>query len=224
LFDSVQMIMWQLLPQGVLVWGLGGSMSNNDKYPFYRLTELGGRVLADSAKAQPYDPDGFLAEFRRLVPAADPIVVDYLTEAIRAFNSGCYKSAAVMLGGSAEKVLLVLHEFFESKIADPSARRKFEKDSQGISVGRKFKALKSRLDLMVSAGKFAGHHELIETIDHAFPATSELIRRCRNDAGHPDIPTQTDPDTVFLNLRVFTEHARRMAGLLDHFSNNPAVW
>lgn len=225
LFDHVQMIMWQLLPQGVLVWGLGGNMSNNDKYPFYRLTEHGQAVVANASKQpQPYDPDGFIKEFVRVVPLADAIILDYLTEAVRAFNAACYKSAAVMLGAASEKAILLLHETFEQRIVDPAEKKKFEKDSSGISVARKFNALKERLDLMVDSKKFKAHHEITETILHALPATSELIRRCRNDAGHPDIPTLTDPDTVFLNLRVFTEHARRIYGLLGHFHTNPAEW
>lgn len=225
LFDQVQMIMWQLLPQGILVWGLGGHKSNNDEYPFYRLTEHGKEIVKDSAaKPQPYDPDGFLKEFKRLVPDADPIVVDYLEEAVRAFNAACYKSAAVMLGAASEKLTLLLHEKFEDKITDPTKKAKFTKDSEGIAVSKKFDALKNRLDLMDGAKRFKDHHELRGTIRHDLPAVSEVIRRCRNDAGHPDIPTQTDPDTVFLNLRVFSEHARKLYELLHYFDTSPADW
>lgn len=225
LFDRVQMIMWQLLPQGILVWGLAGYQSNNDKYPFYRLTEHGKKAVADSASTpQPYDPDGFLKEFKRLVPGADRVVLDYLEEAVRAFNAACYKSAAVMLGGACEKLTLLLHERFEQSIGDATKKAKFAKDSEGISVSKKFDTLKNRLDLMDVSKKFKDHHDLRGTIRHDLPAVSELIRRCRNDAGHPDIPTQTDPDTVFLSLRVFSEHARKVYELLHFFDSNPADW
>lgn len=223
LFDQTQMIMWQLLPQGILVWGLDGDL--NDKYPFYRLTEHGKTVLAEpGAKPQPYDPDGFLKEFKRLVPDADPIVFDYLEEAVRAFNAACYKSAAVMLGAASEKLTLVLHSKLEASITDPTKRAKFAKDSDTISIFKKFDALKDRLDLMDGVKKFKDHHELRGTIRHDLPAVSELIRRCRNDAGHPDIPTATDPDTVFLSLRVFTEHTRKVHELIGYFDSNPADW
>lgn len=228
LFDHVQMIMWQLLPQGILVWGLADhnyGMPQNDKYPFYRLTEYGKKSVIDSgSKSQPYDPDGFLTEFKRLVPEAHPIVLEYLEEAVRAFNAACYKSAAVMLGAASEKMTLTLCDAFEQSITDTTKRTKFAKDSDGISVSRKFDALKERLDLMVGAKKFKDHHDLRGTIRHDLPSVSELIRRCRNDAGHPDIPAQTDPDTVFLTLRVFAEHARRLYELLRYFDSNPADW
>jgi len=225
IIDQVQMVLWQLLPQGILVWGLGGSMSRNDAYPFFRLTDHGKKVVADKAgEPQPYDPDGFLREFSRLVPEADPVALDYLTEAIRAFNSACHKSAAVMLGAASEKLILLLCDAFESEIADPAERKKWETETMnGVSISRKFNALKRRLDLMVGAKKIADH-ELRDTIQHALPTVSEFLRRCRNDAGHPNIPTQTDPDTVFLNLRVFTEYARRIYGLIEYFRANPAEW
>ena len=175
-------------------------------------------------KGLPYDPDGFLAEFKRLVPEADSIVVEYLEEAVRAFNAACYKSAAVMLGAASEKMTLTLYDKFEQSITDTSKRTKFAKDSDVISASRKFDALKERLDLMDRAKKFKDHHELRGTIRHDLPSVSELVRRCRNDAGHPDIPTQTDPDTVFLTLRVFAEHARKVYALLRYFDTNAADW
>ena len=60
LFDHVQTVMWQLLPQSILVWGLTDhsyGMPKNDSYPFYRLTEYGKKGVIDSgSKPQPYDP------------------------------------------------------------------------------------------------------------------------------------------------------------------------
>jgi hypothetical protein len=67
--DHVQQVMWQLLAQGVLVWGLGAE--SNNAYPFYRLTAYGKTVVKDGVP-QPYDPDGFVAEYDRLVAGGDP--------------------------------------------------------------------------------------------------------------------------------------------------------
>ncbi len=217
--DHVQQVMWQLLAQGVLVWGLGAELNNN--YPFYRLTDYGRSVVKDDA-AQPYDPDGFIAEFDRVVGGGDAVMRDYLVEAVRAFNANCFKSAAVMLGAASERAILQLHSTFEAAIKDPTKRAKFEKDSTGIAITRKYSTLKDRLDLMVAAKKLS--HELTETVGNELPSAFHFIRRCRNDAGHPEIPTQTEPDTVFLNIRVFTEYARRVAALTQFFGKQEADW
>ena len=218
LFMHVQQVMWQLLAQGILVWG---SDTSNAKYPFYRLTKY-GRTVVHEVRPQPYDPDGFLQDFDRTVPNADTVVRDYLEEAVRCFNASCPKGAAVLVGAASEKLVLLLHEKFNASISDPKKKQSYEKDSGGISIHRKYAALKKRLDLMVTAKELPNEHR--ETIASELPAAFELIRRSRNSAGHPEVPGRTDPDTVFLNLRVFTEYANRTAKLIDYFDTNPADW
>jgi hypothetical protein len=217
--DYVQQVMWQLLAQGVLVWGLGAE--SNNAYPFYRLTEY-GRSVVEGGPPQPYDPDGFIAEFDRVVANGDAVLRDYLVEAVRAFNANCFKSAAVMLGAASERAVLQLHASFDAAIQDATKRAKFQKDSAGITISKKYVTLKDRLDLMVTGKKLP--FELAETVGNELPSAFHFIRRCRNDAGHPEIPTQTDPDTVFLNLRVFTEYARRVQALATFFGANAADW
>jgi hypothetical protein len=223
LFDRVQMIMWQFLPQGILVWGLGGDM--NDEYPFYRLTEHGkDAVKNEASRPQPYDPDGFMKAFKRLVPNADLVVLDYLEEAVQAFNHACYKSAAVMLGAASEMLTILLCDKFEQKITDTGEQKKFAKDCEGISILKKFAALQDRLERMVKAKKFKDQNDLREAIGYELPSVSNIIRRSRNEAGHPAIPKQTEPDDVLAVLRLFPRHARNVYDLLNYFENNPAEW
>lgn len=219
--DHVQQVMWQLLAQGVLVWGMDAGP--NDKYPFYRLTDY-GRGAVKQQRPQPYDPDGFLAEFDRLVVPSDPVAREYLAEAVRALNANCFKAAAVMVGAASEQLVLVLADTFRDALPDPDEQRTFDKDAGGpaASVSRRYNALKERLERMVEAKRLG--FELASTVRGELPSAFEFIRRCRNDAGHPAIPTQTDPDTVFLHLRVFVEYARRVTALAEFFKTNPATW
>ena len=217
--NHVQELLWQLLVQGIVVFGQDAV---NATWPWYRLTAYGQRVV-DGAQPQPHDPDAFLSEFLRVVPTADPVVYDYLEEAVHAFNHGCPKAAAVMLGAASEKAILLLCEAFGSAIADLAERRKFDKNSTKTwSISNKYNVLKGRLDLMVGAKKLQGEHA--DTVQNLLPGGFELIRRVRNAAGHPEAPGSVDPDTVFLNLRLFTEYARRVCALTEHFATNPADW
>jgi hypothetical protein len=218
-FDIVQQHLWQLLAQGLLVWGCNRQNSN---YPFFRLTEYGRGAVADGNIAQPYDPDGFMKEFTHAVPEADPVVLDYLSEAVRAFNSGCHRSAAVMLGCASEKAILSLHDTFRKAIEADEARKKFEKDSNGISIHSKYQTLKGRLDQMVVNKALPREHR--ETVGSELPAGFELIRRCRNEAGHPEAGGKADQNTVFMNLRTFIEYARRVSELEKYFAANAATW
>ena len=217
--ELIRQQLWQLLVQGVLVFGMN---EDNPNWPWYRLTEYGVKV-AQATGPQPYDPTGFLADFTAKNPGADPVILDYLTEAVTAFNHGCPKSAAVMMGAASEKALLLLHDAFQVAITDTSKKAIFDRDSRkSWTIHSKYRVLKDRLDQMVAAKKLAG--DLRDTISFELPAGFDLIRRQRNAAGHPEIVANHDPDAVFLNLRVMTEYIRRVYLLIDHFDSNPADW
>lgn len=218
LYDHVQMILWQMLAQGVIVWGLGGR-GGNSQYPWFRLTDHGATVIA-SGRPQPYDPDGFLAQFKKQIPTADSVTVDYLEEAVRAFNANCFRAAAVLLGAASEKEVLILHDRFGLQITD--AKKKASFDSKRGGIHGKYRALKDRLDRMEAANRLS--HELAETVRSQLPVAFDAIRNHRNAAGHPDIGGAIDPDTVFLNLRSFIEYARRVVELSDHFKSAHADW
>lgn len=211
--------MWDCLLKRIVVFG---SDSLNPEWPFYRVTDHGLSVLK-SAAPQPYDPDGFMAHFDATCGSIDPVVRGYVAEAVHAFNSDCTRAAAVMLGCASEKLLLLLLEAFEMSISDAAKRAKFSKDlAAKWAISHRYATMRDRLDLMVTARKLP--HEHSETVAGELPAGFEMLRRCRNAAGHPDAPGDVEPDTVFLNLRMFTEYARRVQGLITHFASHAADW
>lgn len=217
--ELVREAMWECLIKRLIVFGMNGSNSN---WPFYRVTEYGARAVK-STTPQPYDPDGFMAHFDATCAGIEPPVRAYVAEAVLAFNSGCMRSAAVMLGCASEKLLLLLCDAFEAAISDPAKKAKFTKDLNARwAISHKYATVRDRLDLMVTAKKLP--HEHAETVSSELPAGFELLRRCRNAAGHPDVPGSVDPDTVFMNLRMFTEYARRVHAMIGHFGAVPADW
>lgn len=215
--ELVRQGLWQLLVQGILVFGINETKPN---WPHYRLTGYGQQVIANQG-AQPYDPDNFLREFQSKNPAADPVIVKYIEEAVRAFNHNCPIAASVMLGGASEKAILILHETFGNAIADPMEKKRFFKADRG-GIYSKYTVLKDRLDKMVAAKTLSG--QLAELVSSEIPGTFELIRRQRNSAGHPELYAGIDTDTVFLNLRVFSEYTKKVYDLIEFFQGNPAKW
>jgi hypothetical protein len=217
--ELVREAMWECLIKRLIVFGMNGSNSN---WPFYRVTEYGASAVK-STTSQPYDPDGFMAHFDATCTGIEPPVRAYVAEAVLAFNSGCTRSSAVMLGCASEKLLLLLCDAFESAISDSAKKAKFTKDLNAKwAISHKYATVRDRLDLMVTAKKLP--HEHAETVSSELPAGFELLRRCHNAAGHPDVPGSVDPDTVFMNLRMFTEYARRVHAMIGHFGAAPADW
>lgn len=217
--ELVREAMWECLIKRLLIFGLNDA---NPEWPFYRLTSQ-GKELVKAGHPQPYDPDGFVAYFRRNVSGIDPTVDGYFAEAVQAFNSGCNRAAAVMLGCASEKLLLLLCDAFEAAIADPAKLAAFKRDlGRKWAISHKYAILRERLDLMADGKKLPYDHT--ETVGSELPSGYEMLRRCRNAAGHPDVPGDVEVDTIFLNLRSFVEYAKRVTALITYFGTNPADW
>ena len=152
---------------------------------------------------------------------ADPLIVEYLVEAVHCLRGSTYRAAAVMLGAASEQAVLLLVNKFESAITDSTKKQKFAKD-KGNSAYRNFIALQERLELMHGTRKFP--LDLSESISGDLRGIFDLLRRARNEAGHPAITGSVDADSLFLNLRVFPQYVERLYRFIEYFAKNPADW
>lgn len=217
LWEWVRQALWECLVKGLLIFGYDKLNAN---WPFYRLTDSGKEVLTGTGtviRPQPYDPDRFIASFHAELPTTDPTVSVYFEEAVLAFNAGCQRSAAVMLGGASEKLILILCEALaQSALLNVQEQNGFEKAlASAFSITKKYSLLKGRLDAL----KFPAEHA--NTRDNLLPAGFEMLRRFRNDAGHPELPNTATPDLNFVNLRLFIEYARQTSALIDYVKLPP---
>lgn len=207
--ERTREILWELLVQGLLVFG---SDTGNPNWPFYRLTTR-GRSAIEARPPQPYDPDSFIASFREAVPDADEVVREYLEEAVQTFNVSCFKAAAVMLGAASERLVLVLFEaLLETAPSDP--KHVLRRAEGALGINEKFTAMKSYLDSMLES-KALPRARFKDTVVRHLPGIYDLIRVQRNAAGHPDAVGRVDPDAIFIDLRLFSEYCRRTHELVS---------
>ena len=206
-------VIWSLIVQGILVPGLNDA---NQSWPFLRLTEYGRRCVTED-RILPHDPDGFLTEYRKAVPQADPVIVDYLTEALQCYIYGLNRAAAVMLGGASEKAVLLLIDSYADSISDATRKQRFESEIlKAQSIFRKYEVLDKQLPLL----KGAVPKNLTDGVDSLLRGVFDLIRNSRNDAGHPTSGTLVDRDVVYSHLRLFTPYCARIYGLINWFQTN----
>jgi hypothetical protein len=209
--------MWELLVKRVIVFGMDSANTGTNTF---RLTEF-GKKMVEAGVPQPYDPDGFIEHFERNVADVDPTVKEYVVEAVQCFNAGCSKASAVMIGCASEKLLHLLCDAVAGYIPDGDQRMKFKGDvSDRISIMQKYKKLRVQLDHFVRHKQLPP--ELVDSINIELPSGFEMLRRARNGAGHPAGPPAVDDDTVFLNIRAFTEYAARTNALIQYFNRNTA--
>jgi hypothetical protein len=209
----VQELVWMLIIQGVLMPGAGDGQSG---WPFLQVTEYGKKCLA-ADRLLPHDPDGFLDEFRNQVPDADPVITEYLTEALQCFLRGLNRAAAVMLGGASEKAVLLLVEAYGNAISDSGLQQTFQgKIAKATTLLRKYEEFEKRFGQSANALPSA----LRENVASLLHGVFDLIRNSRNEAGHPATGVVVDRDVVYSHLRLFVPYAARIYALIRWFGQN----
>ena len=200
-----------LLYEGVIRWGL--NRLNLDP-PFMSITAYGREVLANN-EPTPYDPDGYLDDVKSKITLDDTSEL-YLTECIQTFQRGNYLSSAVMLGVSAESIFNNVYDCFIGSLKSSKVLSEFEKLRNTPNTKR-------RIDLVTDTIKVKATKEIPkEIVDNFDSKTSpilNLIRRLRNDVGHPS-GIKINRMEMFTNLMLFKVYCDESYQIIKFLENN----
>lgn len=213
-FETLKQIIHEFYLERILVPGYGRDASGAWRWPFYRLTDYGKRVV-DNPEYQPHDPTGYLNRIQNEVSTIDPVIVHYLEEALNCYRGSLLLAAAVMIGCAAEKAMLLLVDAFGSAISDAKDKAKYEREVKSLMISRKYDALWKRLEPLESALPNSLGDDLHVILDRVF----DLIRTTRNEAGHPT-GKRIERETIHANLLLFPSYCKRVYKLIEHFSCN----
>lgn len=187
----------ELFRTGYLAWGM--DFSNPDP-PFFHVTEQGRKALSRLSR-DPSNPAGYLA-YIQSVGTINPIAHSYLKEGVECFVRDLYKASVVMVGASAESVLLELRDAVTRKFN--ALGRSVPKNLESWQAKKVMDGLQSFFDQ--SKGSF--DHGLREEYEGYWSAFNQFIRSHRNEAGHP---TSIDPisyEIAHANLLIFPEQLK----------------
>lgn len=198
-FDELlRQVIWEFVASGVIAPG-NGLHSSGANLPFFSITEFGREVLS-AGRAIPHDPDGYLAEIRGAARSCvDAVAIGYIEEALSCFARGCYTASVLLLGVAAEAVVLKACELIVDASADPAVRKTY--DSLPDVVKQKHRWLVERYNALPAKVR---RGVLPDGLDVTLTSAFDLIRRQRNDLGHPQaIPPAIDRQHAFVFFQVF---------------------
>ena len=201
-------VMWQLLTQGVI--SVGHNV-NNLELPYFHVTDYGRKVL-DEERFIAHDPTGYLEDMKALsgIILGDTAIA-YLEKALRCFNAGCHLAAVLLLGVAAESVFLGLCGVLLDALDNNSEKAKFAKLAHTKPKHRWIIGKYQRLDHRVK-------RELPESLDVTLISLCELIRRQRNDLGHPQQdPPELTREEAFMFFRLFPGFVRDLEALAQYY-------
>ena len=199
-----------LLQEGVIRWGLN---RNNLDPPFMSITAYGRKVLAND-EPTPYDPDGYLDDVKSKIDL-DDISELYLTECIQTFQRGNYLSSAVMLGVSAESIFNNMYDCFIDSLESQKVLSDFQK-LRGTSHKRRINLV---TDTIKIKAKKDFPREMVDNFDSKTSPILNLIRRLRNDTGHP-LGIQVNRMEMFTNLMLFKVYCDESRLIMEFLKNN----
>lgn len=199
---------------GILVFGHDIEHPN---LPAIQLTEFGLQCL-DSDEIQPYDSDGYLARIKSEVPNLDDVAERYLQESLDCFRRQCLMACTVMLGGATEKIFILLVESLHQAIQDSVTKADFE--NKAVKQWRlKQKSDRFRLEMERVKCLTTFPRDIRDGLDIWLDGILDLIRRSRNDFGHPSGKTPRKEEAHGL-LLLFPTFCKTAYDLMDYFNSN----
>lgn len=187
-------VMWQLIIQGVITPGINAP---NPALPYFRITSYGQKVLEEE-RFVPHDPVGYLIEIKKVTKTAvGQGALPYIEEALRCFTSGCNTAATMMVGIAAEAVFLGLCSVVAAKLKNAADQQALDRLQW---VKPKHRWILDKFQALPQAER----KKLPESLDVTLTSLYELIRKQRNEIGHPsDKPPDISRDLAFVYLRMF---------------------
>jgi len=184
------------------------------------LDEMREVLLSGAAvpgQALPFEIDRFPDTIRERLPECDPVILAFVTEAIRCLRADALLGAAFMLGAASEKAVNLLIQSYADAITDQGNKEKFlgRVNNRMLSIRweefiRSYKSCRSKPTSGV----------LSQDLETVLGIMFQFCRITRNEVGHPQIVPDLDRGVVLANLGHFVTYIERIYGLMRHFREN----
>jgi hypothetical protein len=203
----VREVMWELVAQGVIS---PGSDSANPDPPWFHVTEYGRKVLA-AERFLPHDPGGYITDIKKVSKACvTDVTLAFLEEALRCFTRGCHVASVLLLGVAAESVFLNFCTLISRSVKDPNEQKKLD---DSVPVKQKHRWVSDKYEALPSKTK---RERLPESLDTTLTSLYDLIRRQRNDLGHPTSLPRLDRDHAFVFFKLFPTYVADVEAFAEY--------
>ena len=207
--QAILTLFYDLFRNGHLAWG--SDFPNTDP-PFCHVTDQGRKTLAHLSR-DPANPDCYLNHLQNQ-GGINPIAFSYVEEALRTYNSSCFKAAAVMIGVASESLILEIRDEVVKEIT------RLKKPHSKKLEARPIKTVLDQIQVELNGQKRQMGKPLAEAFDAHWGAFTQQIRTSRNDAGHPISINPVTPETVHASLLIFPELGKLSSDLRGWIPNN----
>ncbi len=165
------------------------------------------------------DVDRYLNLLRKLVPALDPVIEQYVTEGLKAYERGTHFASAVMVGAASEKGVYLLSKSMRQIFKDTKQTATLERFISGRSMNSLFGFIQNVIAQAQQPPRVIPY-SVTEGASPHLMSLIEAIRVQRNDAVHPQ-NASVSADSVRLSYLAFPHALQKLEELRAWFSANP---
>lgn len=205
---------WDLVLKGVIVPGVGLS---NPNFPFYQVTSYGKKVIEEDWFTI-HDSGQFISSLVERYGDPGKVAKIFLDECLNAFNKGLYRASVMMLGVATEEIMVMVMTVFLDRVLKGAEKTKFEKllHSKKLGIAAKTdefsKRLLPKLELL--------RGDLRDGLETDLNGMAAIIRRARNDVGHPK-EIYVERDEAAGLIQMFPPYWRKSAALMNLWTKKP---
>ena len=165
----------------------------------------------------PEDAIGFLSALKHSIQALDPVVEQYIQEALVTYDRKAFFAAAVMLGAASEKVVYQLMEALQGSVKNKQRKSELANAMERRGLPKMFQLIEDTLESAIEKKKIP--YDVHEGCHHHLMSIIEAIRVQRNDAVHPAI-AEVDQQRVWMSLIAFPAACRKVHDLIEWLGEN----
>jgi hypothetical protein len=172
--------------------------ASNLTLPFFRITDYGQKVL-ESERFIPHDAAGYLEGLRSITGAiATDVTIIYVEEALNCFNAGCHIASVLLLGVAAESIFNHMCDIVRTSLKKSTEQAELNPQ---LSVKPRHRWIVKKYQ---NLPKSVRRQQLPDSLDMTLTSLYDLIRRQRNELGHPqDKPPELGREEAFVFFRLF---------------------
>lgn len=165
----------------------------------------------------PFEIERFPDTIRERVPAVDPVIVEFIREAIVCVKADALLAAAFMLGAASEKAINLLIHTYADSIQDETNRGKLQSRINGRMMSQKYAEFEASYRGCKSRPTDPA---LAQDLEVLIGQMFHFCRITRNEVGHPQIVPDLARGVVLANLGHFVHYIERVYRLMEHFRAN----
>jgi hypothetical protein len=173
-----------LLRHGYIAPEAADSYKNAPKSDKFNVTRP-GRDYFNGSDPIPEDARSYLEFVRQLLPNLDTVIMQYIVEALKAFEREAYFATAVMIGAASEKAIYLLADSLAKALKQSARRTTLEKALGGRSLSALLDHVRETIETESAGKKAPIPYSASEGASAHLASLFEAIRTQRNDAVHP---------------------------------------